>query len=179
MLSTRLECGSPLPEKLQQQIWTLLLRSPDKVQFFKLPEERPMQTPYDRSKDLDSDVGMPVVPKTCPFVRLPYCCVQDGPIMGNCADYWTRQPIDLQELKKLTALEATQQWNQTLVVVASQELRLSALKPPNALLPETLSVQQYIFWECVGRSRFNGETMAGTWSLTNYFKDSGFIFYIK
>lgn len=179
MLSTRLEVGSPLPEKLQQQIWALLMRSPDKIQFFELPEERSLLAPYDRSKDLDTDVGLPVVPKVCPVLRLPYAAVQHGHIMGNCADYWTRKPIDVEELKKLTAIEATEKWHQRLVVVASQEQRLTALKPPNALMPEVLTVHQYIFWECVGRSRYNGETMAGPWSLANYFKDSSLIFYIK
>ncbi|KAH8404924.1 hypothetical protein KR222_010666 [Zaprionus bogoriensis] len=179
LLSKRLDLGSELPEKLKEQVWTLLLRSPTKVQFFELPEARPILPPYDRSKDLDTEVGLPVMAKTCPFVRLPYAPIQDGSIMGSCADYWTRKPIDVQELQQLTAVEATERWHQTMVVVASQEQRIIALKPPNALVPDMQSLQQYILLECVGRSRFNGETMAGPWSLTNYFKDSSFIFYMK
>jgi len=157
----------------------LLLRSPGKVKFFELQTERPLLPFYDRSKDLDSDVGLPLVPKTCPFLRLPYTPIQEGDIMGNCADFKTRKAIEVNRLQKMTAVEATAHWNQKMVIVASQEQRLTALKPPNVLVPFSLTLQQYIFLECVGRSRFNGEQTAGTWSLINYFKDSSLIFYTK
>jgi len=179
LLATRLKCGPPLPEKLQQQVWILLLRSTEKVEFFELNAERPLFPPYDRNKDLDSDVGLPMVPKTCPFLRLPYAPVQDGHIMGNCADYKTRKAIDVNKLQEMTAIEATTFWNQKMVIVASQKQRLTALKPANALVPNVLTIQQYIFLECVGRSRFNGEQTAGPWSLINYFKDYSLLFYTK
>lgn len=179
MLERRLQCGSPISDRLQQQIWTLLLRSKDKIEFFELQTERPLLPFYERSKDLDSEVGLPVVPKTCPFLRLPFTPIQEGHIMGNCADFKTRKAIDVKILQKMTVQEATTHWNQKMVIVASQELRFTALKPPNVLVPISMTLQQYVFLECVGRSRFNGEQTAGTWSLLNYFKDSSLIFYTK
>ncbi|XP_033150738.1 uncharacterized protein LOC108608402 [Drosophila busckii] len=140
---------------------------------------RPMLPLYQRSYDLDSEVGLPVVPKECPIVRLPYAPVQDGHIMGNCAEYKTRKAVKLQQLQDLTAVKATEVWDQKLVVVASQEERFMALKPINGLPPTDLTPPQYVFWECVGRARYNGETTAGPWSLTQYFKDSSFIFHLK
>ncbi|KAL7740438.1 hypothetical protein ACLKA6_013231 [Drosophila palustris] len=179
LLERRLQCGSPLPEKLQQQVWTLLLRSTDKVEFFKLKAERPLLPPYDRSKDLDSDAGLPLVPKTCPFLRLPFTPIHDGHIMGNCADFKTRKAIDVKNLKKMTASEATTSWHQKMAIVANQEQRWMALKSPNAFSSIVFTPQLYVFLECIGRSRFNGEQTAGTWSLMNYFKDSSLIFYSK
>ncbi|EDW03186.1 general transcription factor 3C polypeptide 1 [Drosophila grimshawi] len=179
LLADRLQCGQPLSETLQQQVWTLLLRSTDKVKFYELPEARPLMPPYNRINDEDPELGIPVVPETCPFLRLPYAPVKDGPIMGNCSDYKKRKPIHVKMLREMSVAEAIERWNQTLVVVASQDERLKALKPPNLLKPRELSVQQYIFWECIGRSRYNGETTRGPWSMTNYFKDSCFLFYTK
>ncbi|XP_062140175.1 general transcription factor 3C polypeptide 1 [Drosophila sulfurigaster albostrigata] len=179
LLSIRLECGPQLSEKLQQQIWTLLLRSIDKVSFYQLKEERPLLPPYRRSDDMDTEINNPLVPKTCPIVRLPYGPIKDGPIMGNCFDYRTRQRVDVKELQGMTASEATQHWHQTLVVVASQELRSMALQPSNAVMPKSLPIQQYVFLENVGRSRYNGETTGGPWSAMYHFKDSSFIFYMK
>ncbi|KAH8378377.1 hypothetical protein KR093_011070 [Drosophila rubida] len=179
LLAIRLECGGQLPEKLQQQVWMLLLRSTDKVAFYQLKAERPLLPPYRRNDDLDSEISLPLVPKNCPTVRLPYGPIKDGPIMGNCFDYRTRKRIEIKELQAMTAVEATQHWQQTLVVVASQEQRLMALLPSNAVMPKALPIQQYVFLENVGRSRYNGETTAGPWSAMNHFKDSSFIFYMK
>ncbi|KAH8273917.1 hypothetical protein KR044_003413 [Drosophila immigrans] len=179
LLSIRLECGGQLSDKLQQQIWRLLLRSPDKVHFYQLKTERPLLAPYRRNDDLNSDISLPMVPATSPIVRLPYGPIKDGPIMGNCFDYRVRQRVNVKELEGLTATEVTQLWPQTLVVVASQELRLMALVPSNPGMPKSLPIQQYVFLENVGRSRYNGETTAGPWSAMTHFKDSSFIFYMK
>lgn len=134
---------------------------------------------YKRTNDQDVECGMPVIPESCPFLRLPFAPVQDGNIRGNCKDYKTRRRISVGELKALSAAEATEKYQQKLVVVANQELRLKALKPANMLLPRELTVQHYVFLETVGRSRYNGETTRGPWSLTNYFSDPSFIFYLK
>lgn len=179
LLSIRLYAGNPLPDKLHQQIWQLLLRSTEEVNFFILPEARPLMPVYKRFNDQDVECEMPVVPESCPFLRLPFAPVQDGPIRGNCMDYKTRHRINVDELEALSAAEATQQYHQKLVIVASQELRTKALKPANMLLPRELTVQHYVFLESVGRSRHNGETTRGPWSLTNYFTDPSLIFYLR
>ncbi|XP_017857627.1 PREDICTED: general transcription factor 3C polypeptide 1 isoform X1 [Drosophila arizonae] len=179
LLSIRLYGGKSLPDKLHQQIWMLLLRSTREVSFFILPEARPLMPLYKRTNDQDVEIGMPVIPESCPFLRLPFAPVQDGNIRGNCKDYKTRRRISVGELKALSAAEATEKYQQKLVVVANQELRLKALKPANMLLPRELTVQHYVFLETVGRSRYNGETTRGPWSLTNYFSDPSFIFYLK
>ncbi|KAH8266654.1 hypothetical protein KR018_006908 [Drosophila ironensis] len=170
----------PLSERLQQQVWTLLLRShPHKVEFFELPESRPDFPHYDRLKDMDEDLGVPVISETCPFQFLVNAPVQEDGIMGNCADFKTRKPVPLATLQPLTVAQATEQWGGRLVVVASQELRRAALSPGHIMLPKEIALQNYVFLEAVGRSRHNGHTTAGPWSLSRYCKDAGIVSYIK
>ncbi|XP_068150528.1 general transcription factor 3C polypeptide 1 [Drosophila tropicalis] len=181
LLAIRLQVNpDPFPPSLQEQIWTLLLKySPAKVEFFELPSPRPFIAPYDRKNDVDPEEGVPLVPEKCPFMLYPEAMVEDNEIMGNCVDYKTRKPIAVDELKQQTASEATEKWNQRLVIVASQELRLIALTPANLIQPDEYSLQQYVFWEAIGRSRYNGMTTVGPWSLSCYCRDAGFVFYIK
>lgn len=70
-------------------------------------------------------------------------------------------------------------WGNKLVVVASQELRYNALTPENVPRPKELTPIQYCIWEAIGRSRYNGETTSGAWSLTHFCKDPTIVFYIK
>ncbi|XP_030377859.1 general transcription factor 3C polypeptide 1 [Scaptodrosophila lebanonensis] len=179
LLSERLQIGTPLPEILQQQIWTLLLRSDKKVQFFELPVPREFVPIYNRLNDHDEELGVPVQAEKCPFQRYPYAPVHDGSNMGNCIDYMTRKLLIISELSGLTAAQATEKWGQRLVVVASQEERYIALTPHNVQQPIDLTPQQYVVWEAVGRSRYNGETTVGQWSLLNFVKDANLMFYIK
>lgn len=99
--------------------------------------------------------------------------------MGNCTDFKTRKPVPACDLKALTAAQAVEQWGGKLVVVASQELRQTALTPAHMMLPQNMPLINYIFLEAVGRSRYSGLTTTGPWSLINYSKDTGIVFYIK
>jgi len=158
----------------------LLLRSPPhKIEFFELPAERPTMPYYDRLNDMDEQLGLPVVPEQCPFMLFPPAYVHEGDIKGNCNDFKTRKPIPSSELQALNADQATEQWAGRLVVVASQELRESALTPDHLMMPKNLPLPNYIFLEAIGRSRYSGHTTGGPWSLMNYSKDTGILFYIK
>ncbi|KAH8248391.1 hypothetical protein KR032_005602 [Drosophila birchii] len=181
LLERRL-CGpsSPLTDRVREQTWALLLRSqPQKVEFFELPEPRSFLPYYDRQKDVDQETGMPVVPDKCPFMLYPSAFVQEDGVMGNCTDFKTRKPIPSCDLKALTAAQATEHWGGKLVIVASQELRHAALTPAHMMMPQNMLPAYYVFLEAIGRSRYNGLTTTGPWSLINYNKDPGIVFYIK
>ncbi|XP_017132479.1 general transcription factor 3C polypeptide 1 [Drosophila elegans] len=181
LLARRLEFApSPLPDRIREQAWTLLLRTPlHKIEFFELPAERPLMPFYDRLNDMDEQLGMPVVPEQCPYMLYPPAYVQEDGVMGNCSDFKTRKPIPASDLQALNAAQATDQWAGRLVVVASQELRETALTPNNLMLPQRLPLPNYIFLEAIGRMRYSGHTTGGPWSLINYSKDTGILFYIK
>ncbi|EDW88305.1 general transcription factor 3C polypeptide 1 isoform X1 [Drosophila yakuba] len=181
LLARRLDFfPSPLPDRIRDQTWTLLLRTPShKIEFFELPADRPLMPYYDRLNDIDEQLGLPVVPEQCPYMLFPAAYVQEGDIKGNCNDFKTRKPIPSSDLLSLNAAQATEQWAGRLVVVASQELRETALTPESLMMPKNLPLPNYIFLEAIGRSRYSGHTTAGPWSLINYSKDTGILFYIK
>ncbi|KAH8412495.1 hypothetical protein KR009_002516 [Drosophila setifemur] len=181
LLARRLKFApQPFPERMRDQVWALLLRShPHKIQFFELPQPRPPMPYYDRVNDLDEELGVPQVQEKCPFQCFTNAPVHEGGIMGNCSDFKTRKPISASDLQKLTSIQATERWDARLVVVASQELRQAALTPAQMTLPKDLPVQNYVFLEIIGRSRWSGQTTAGPWSLSNYCRDPGIGFYIK
>ncbi|XP_017075867.2 general transcription factor 3C polypeptide 1 [Drosophila eugracilis] len=181
LLARRLEFApAPLPDRIREQTWTLLLRTPShKIEFFELPVERPLMPYYDRINDMDEQLGVPVVPEQCPFMLYPPAYVQEGDIKGNCTDFKSRKRIASSDLQGLNATQATEQWAGKLVVVASQELRETALTADNLMMPENLPLPNYIFLEAIGRSRYSGQTTGGPWSLMNYSKDTGILFYIK
>ncbi|KAH8356921.1 hypothetical protein KR200_004556 [Drosophila serrata] len=181
LLAKRL-CGpsSPLPDRVREQAWALLLRSqPQKVEFFELPEPRPFLPYYDRENDIDPETGMPVVQDECPFMLYTAAFVQEDGVMGNCTDFKTRKPILSSDLRAQTAAQATEHWGGKLVIVASQELRQAALTPAHMMLPQNMPLAYYVFLEAIGRSRHSGLTTTGPWSLINYTKDPGIVFYIK
>ncbi|XP_070072853.1 general transcription factor 3C polypeptide 1 isoform X2 [Drosophila takahashii] len=181
LLARRLEFAPcPLPDRIREQAWTLLLRTPaHKIEFFELPAERPLMPHYDRRNDMDEQLGLPVVPEQCPYMLYPPAYVQEGHIKGNCNDFKTRKLIPSSDLQALSVEEASEKWAGRLVVVASQELRETALTPDNLMMPKNLPLPNYIFLEAIGRSRYNGHTTTGPWSLINYSKDTGILFYIK
>ncbi|XP_022220098.2 general transcription factor 3C polypeptide 1 [Drosophila obscura] len=181
LLAVRLEFDpSPLPDNLRDQVWTLLLRScPGKVEFYELPSPRPLMPPYDRSNDQDPELGVATVAEQCPYLLYRNTPVQEGNVMGNCEDYKTRKRVKAAQLRSWTAAQATEHWDQRLVAVASQELRHMALTPLNLMTPKDMPVQQYVCWEAIGRSRYNGLTTVGPWGLSNYCKDASVVFYIK
>ncbi|XP_017152557.1 uncharacterized protein LOC108162362 [Drosophila miranda] len=181
LLAVRLEFSpSPLPDNLRDQVWALLLRScPDKLEFYELPSPRPFMPPYDRSNDQDPEIGEAMVEEQCPYLLYRYAPVEEDNVMGNCEDYKTRKPVEAAQLRSLTAAQATEHWDQRLVAVASQGQRNMALTPINLLTPKEMPVQQYVCWEAIGRSRYNGLTTVGPWGLINYCKDASVVFYIK
>lgn len=63
--------------------------------------------------------------------------------------------------------------------MASQELRNNALCPINVPFPKDITNSQYCVLEAIGRSRHNGETTSGLYSLLHYCKDSQMLFYVK
>ncbi|XP_075148767.1 general transcription factor 3C polypeptide 1 [Haematobia irritans] len=174
-----LQLPLPLPEKMITQIWSFLLRMHKHLQFFELPVERETVTIFDRYQVVDTDLGVPITPDICPAVRYKCVPICDGDIIGSCEYYKERKLIPFADVKDLNLAAVEEKWGNKFIIVASQELRYCAITPENAPRPRELTPIQYAIWEAIGRSRYNGETTSGTWSLTHFCKDSTIVFYIK
>ncbi|XP_013119342.2 general transcription factor 3C polypeptide 1 [Stomoxys calcitrans] len=169
----------PLPQSLRSQIWAFILRMNYHLQFYELPVERKTVVLFDRYLEVDTDLGVPIIPENCPAVRYKCAPISDGDILGSCEYYKERKLIPYNQLKDLSDTDVDAKWGGKFVIVASQELRYNAITPENVPRPKELTAVQYVIWEAIGRARYNGETTSGTWSLTHYCKDSTIVFYIK
>uniref|UniRef100_A0A1A9WA75 B-block_TFIIIC domain-containing protein n=1 Tax=Glossina brevipalpis TaxID=37001 RepID=A0A1A9WA75_9MUSC len=174
-----LEIALPLPSHIQDQIWQFILRIHQHLQFFQLPHERETIEYFNRYQTVDADLGAPVTPAKCPFIRYKCVPISEDCVMGSCEFYKERKLIPFQLLKDLDVATVMKTYGKTFVIVASQELRYNALTPENISRPKDLTPIQYCIWEAIGRSRFNGETTAGPWSLQHFCKDATIVFYIK
>lgn len=52
----------PLPQSLRSQIWAFILRMNYHLQFYELPVERKTVVLFDRYLEVDTDLGVPIIP---------------------------------------------------------------------------------------------------------------------
>ncbi|KAM7349164.1 general transcription factor 3C polypeptide 1 isoform 1-T4 [Cochliomyia hominivorax] len=178
-LSKSLNISQPLAKQLKENVWKFILDVQQHLQFFEIPEERSTVKLFDRYQCVDNDLGIPLSPEECPFVRYKCVPISDGNVIGSCQYYKERKLISFSELKNLNVETVQERWGNKFVIVASQELRYNALTPENVTRLKELTPIQYCIWEAIGRSRYNGETTSGLWSLTHFCKDPTIVFYIK
>ncbi|XP_014095965.2 general transcription factor 3C polypeptide 1 [Bactrocera oleae] len=178
-LSIDLEVELPLPSDVINRVWNFIKQNSHQLDFYELPTERVTVQCESRFTNVDPDFGVPIMPDPNKFMRYKYVPIEDGEIRGSCEFYKERKKIAAAEVSDLDAEAVLERWDKRFVVVASQELRFCVLTPRNKPIPRDLTLVQYCFWEAVGRSRYNGETTSGPYSLFQFCKDSSVIFYIK
>uniref|UniRef100_A0A182M2V9 Uncharacterized protein n=1 Tax=Anopheles culicifacies TaxID=139723 RepID=A0A182M2V9_9DIPT len=173
-VALRMKLPMPLPSKLMGTIWTLVMRNPE-FEFFLLLNERKPFAHFNRLGNLDPENGIAVQPSEFPGHRFAYRLVEENDIRGSCEEYDTRTAIPRDELRTISCVEAEMRYGRKLVIVASQRMRESFLIVPNCTLE--LTAMQYCILEWIGRSRFNGETSHGKYSLVEISGDSSSLFY--
>uniref|UniRef100_A0A182VZZ0 Uncharacterized protein n=1 Tax=Anopheles minimus TaxID=112268 RepID=A0A182VZZ0_9DIPT len=173
-LALRLKLPMPLPPKLMGTIWTLVMRNSE-FEFYLLLNERKPFAHFNRLGNLDPENGIAVQPSEYPGHRFTYRLVEANGIRGSCEEYDTRTAIPRDELCTISCVEAELRYGRKLVIVASQRMRESFLIIPNCTAE--LTAMQYCILEWIGRSRFNGETSHGKYSLVEISGDSSSLFY--
>uniref|UniRef100_A0A182JTU3 Uncharacterized protein n=1 Tax=Anopheles christyi TaxID=43041 RepID=A0A182JTU3_9DIPT len=173
-IGLRLKLTMPLPLKLMGTIWTLILRNPE-YEFYLLLAERKPFAHFDRLGKIDPENGLPVQPSEYPGHRFAYRLVETNGVRGSCEEYDTRTSIPREELRTISYSEAELRYGRKFVIVASQRMRESFLIIPNCTVE--LTGMQYCILEWIGRSRFNGETSHGKFSLVEVSGDSSSLFY--
>ncbi|XP_055584822.1 general transcription factor 3C polypeptide 1 [Uranotaenia lowii] len=173
-LALRLKIVVPLPHKLQNSIWQLIIRHPE-YSFFVLPEPRKPFVFFDRMDQVDPESGVMREPKEFPGHRFHYNPVVGDGVRGSCEHYAHRIALSREEVAQMTHEQVEEKWPNAFVIVASQKLREMFIIEPNNTLE--LSIIQFCILEWVGRSRYNGETSQGKYSLVEITKDSAILFY--
>ncbi|XP_050429268.1 uncharacterized protein LOC126838682 [Adelges cooleyi] len=181
-LCTRLSVRPDWPIKLidgsvKTIIWSIIVCLKD-VEFYRLQNPREPLVIFNRYEYIHSKFGSIYEPKNMPKDIYPNHCIEDGPIMGSCKDYYTRFNLGTFP-RKITVEEAEKRWSRCLVIVASQETRKKALIPEEKQFSLNLPVRTYLVLERIGRSRYLGEASHGSHSLRNVFPDSKALSYIR
>lgn len=173
-LAYRLKIKLPLPEKFCHNVWSLVLMSSEYM-FYYLPEPRKCFVYFDRLEHVDPATGVLKEPKDFPGHRFKYNPIQASGIRGSCEHYETRQVITREELATMTYQAVEARWPNAFVIVASQKMRESFIIEPNCTAE--LTIIQYCMLEWIARSRYNGETSQGKYSLVELTKDSSILYY--
>lgn len=159
-----------LDEGSQEFLWRCVLSIPD-LEFYCLPSPRGVLNPKlpividpESGVTVDFDMGEEMYP-----IKI---IQQEGPIIGSCSTYDSRQCVTM-EIRAdgsgtwPTAKDVTEKYGMSLVVVASQEQRFTALcgdeLEPNSLY--SLTAVNFCILERIGRSRRVGELSIGDSSL--------------
>ncbi|XP_058461806.1 general transcription factor 3C polypeptide 1 [Malaya genurostris] len=174
-LAIRLKMKMPLPQKFCDSVWPLIVQHKE-YSFFELPETRKPFVYFDRLEHVDPSSGVMKEPKEYPGHRFKYNPVvtEDG-VRGSCESFSARTSIDREELMQLTWQEVENRWSRKFVIVASQKMRESFIRHQNCTYE--LTIIQYCMLEWIARSRFNGETSQGKYSLVELTKDSSILYY--
>uniref|UniRef100_K1QQ60 General transcription factor 3C polypeptide 1 n=1 Tax=Magallana gigas TaxID=29159 RepID=K1QQ60_MAGGI len=159
-----------LDEGSQEFLWRCILSIPD-LEFYRLPSPRGVLNPKlpividpESGVTVDFDMGEELYP-----IKI---IQQEGPIIGSCSTYDSRQCVTM-EIKAdncgnwPAAKDVTEKYGMSLVMVASQEQRFTALcgdeLEPNSLY--SLTPVNFCILERIGRSRRVGELSIGDSSL--------------
>lgn len=159
-----------LDEGSHEFLWRCILSIPD-LAFYRLPSPRGILNPKlpividpESGVTVDFDMGEELYP-----IKI---IQQEGPIIGSCSTYDSRQCVTM-EIRPddsgtwPTAKDVTEKYGMSLVVVASQEQRFTALcgdeLEPNSLY--SLTAVNFCILERIGRSRRVGELSIGDSSL--------------
>ncbi|XP_062576094.1 general transcription factor 3C polypeptide 1-like, partial [Saccostrea cucullata] len=170
-LENRVNFKMRLDEKSREFLWSCLLSIPD-LEFYKLETPRgiltakqPIQIDPDSGVTVDFDVGEDLYP-----IKI---IKTEGSVIGSCSTYYSRQCVTM-EIKpnddsqaRPTVKEAEERYGNSLVIVGSQEQRLTALcgeeLDPSSLY--NMADIGFCVLERIGRSRRAGELSVGESSL--------------
>ncbi|XP_055636014.1 general transcription factor 3C polypeptide 1 [Toxorhynchites rutilus septentrionalis] len=173
-LAIRLKMQMPLPEKFCDSVWPLIVQNGEYA-FYVLPESRKTFVFFDRMQHVDPATGVMKEPKEYPGHRFKYNPINADGVKGSCEHYDTRQPVAREDLTRTTCQEVDARWPNKFVIVASQKMREAHIIDPNCTFE--LTIIQYCMLEWIARSRFNGETSQGKFSLVELTKDSSILYY--
>ncbi|XP_058811825.1 general transcription factor 3C polypeptide 1 [Topomyia yanbarensis] len=174
-LAIRLKMKMPLPQKFCDTIWPMVVQHRE-YSFFELEEPRKPFVYFDRLEHVDLATGVMKEPKEYPGHRFKYNpVVTDDGVRGSCECFATRVSIPREEVMRMTWHEVEYRWPQKFAIVASQKMRESFIQHQNCTYD--LTIIQYCMLEWIARSRFNGETSQGKYSLVELTKDSSILYY--
>ncbi|XP_014614359.1 PREDICTED: general transcription factor 3C polypeptide 1 [Polistes canadensis] len=164
-------------QQFMNQIWSMCVNLQE-FTFYKLKVPRNPLVIYDRYEFVDPDLGIILEPDNIPEDIYPFFPINDPitGVRGSCSTYKTRKVINV-DIRKYTLEEATKEYDQRLVIVASQAAREFALMGDKASSILKLSTMHYCFLERVGRSRYHGEVTQGKISLSLLREDPRTLFY--
>ncbi|XP_046623037.1 general transcription factor 3C polypeptide 1 isoform X1 [Neodiprion virginianus] len=176
-LSLRLHDPPPLSKPFMEQVWSICIEV-DGIDYYKLEAPRNKLIIFDRYEHIDPDLGTILEPDEVPEDIYPHCPIDDvnAGIKGSCSTYNSRKQIS-EYVRALTVHQAAEEFGESLVLVASQDIREHALTGNGVCPTLELTVMQYCFLERVGRSRYQGEVTQGKISLASLKEDPKSLFY--
>ncbi|XP_046745508.1 general transcription factor 3C polypeptide 1 [Diprion similis] len=176
-LSLRLHDPLPLSKPFMEQVWSICLEV-DGLDYYKLQTPRNKLIIFDRYEHIDPDLGTILEPDEVPEDIYSHCPIDDvnAGIKGSCSTYKSRKQIG-EYVKTLSVHQAAEEFGESLVLVASQDIREHALTGNGVCPTLELTVMQYCFLERVGRSRYQGEVTQGKISLASLKEDPKSLFY--
>lgn len=154
-------------ELVQEYVWKSILaiskRSPSDLQLYKLPSQRPCFVLYNKYENNNSFVFYEEPDSVPKDIYLPLAPVEGELERGSCIHYKTRVNVTEKIIEKPTSLKDTlEQYNESLVIVASQYLRNRSLGINGVDPAMTISDKIYAFLERVGRMRYLGLSTVGS-----------------
>ncbi|XP_045527712.1 uncharacterized protein LOC123716159 isoform X2 [Pieris brassicae] len=172
-MGSRLSCT--LTPKIICKFWNFLSSS-QSVSFYSLDTPVPKIDVLDRFTLVDEESGQLLDPPTAIDGPYEFCPIEGE--YGSSANYKTRSLIPFELISTKTYEEVVETYGDTLVIVASIEVRWQALAPhlPICLL-SLLSPVHYCILELVGKGRGNGQMTIGNTNLTKIVKESKLLFY--
>ncbi|PIK49823.1 putative general transcription factor 3C polypeptide 1-like [Apostichopus japonicus] len=145
-----------------EAIWTILASSME-LKFYKLPSARELPTIPAKIRHRDPVTGIIQVKQEDYKNPYPVHVISSAKhkVFGSCSTFLTRKEVTADIRKadgtlKMTLAEVTQKYGDTLVLVASQSIRLRALCGSDSCQTEQLSDIVYVLLEWIGRHRHYG-----------------------
>ncbi|KAI1284861.1 General transcription factor 3C polypeptide 1 [Halotydeus destructor] len=185
-LKTRPGFGLNVDEpNVRQYLWKTILSSassiPNKLEFYVLPEPRPVVVYYNRFEHVHLNSGTYVEkPDLIPDDPYPLHPVKGQTVNGSCQHFETRLSVSDKILSsKFTLQEIAEKYGCKLVVVASQLLRNESLGINKVDPCFKISDMIYCYLEKIGRSRHLGQITVGKEAAISTVKPKTAFYYRK
>ncbi|CAL4088885.1 unnamed protein product, partial [Meganyctiphanes norvegica] len=168
----------PLDVNSKEFLWSFIVDN-EEISMFKLPVPRDTLVIFNRYENMDSELGIVLEPHEEPKDIYPFHGIDDekNEVRGSCHTYYSRIDVT-DEVIHMTLAEATTNFKDSLVLVASQKLRNKALCIDTCIDKFwDLTLIQYVLLERIARSRYMGEITQGKGSLATMGENPKSMFY--
>jgi general transcription factor 3C polypeptide 1 len=170
-----------LDDDSKRFLWEIIVTH-EEFKFYALPEARGKLVIFDRFQYTNAETGICVESADHPEDIYPPKVIREGNIKGSCFAYFTREDVTgelrTEEGTITCSLEnAIKEWDDRLVIVASQEMRNTTLFGPEADPSIDLPEKHFCLLERIGRARWQGEVTQGKYSLQVFKESSKTLFY--